>query len=82
MKFKRSIFNIITGIISQSIIILLGFFIPRLLIYNYGSEINGLLTSVTQIYSYMALMEAGIFQKLLLIRREGAGRSYQIEELG
>lgn len=62
MKFKRSIFNIIAGIISQSIIILLGFFIPRLLIYNYGSEINGLLTSVTQIYSYMALMEAGIGQ--------------------
>ena len=31
---------------------------------------------------YRALMEAGIFQKLLLIRREGAGRSYQIEELG
>ena len=30
---------------------------------------------------YRALMEAGIFQKLLLIRREGAGRSYQIEEL-
>lgn len=31
---------------------------------------------------YRALMEAGIFQKLLLIRREGTGRSYQIEELG
>lgn len=31
---------------------------------------------------YRALMEAGIFQKLLLIRREGSGRSYQIEELG
>lgn len=30
---------------------------------------------------YRALMEAGIFQKLLLIRREGSGRSYQIEEL-
>jgi O-antigen/teichoic acid export membrane protein len=54
--------NIITSFGGQFIIIVLGLIIPRLLISSYGSDVNGLLSTITQIFSYMALLEAGIGQ--------------------
>lgn len=59
-KKKKSINIFITGLISQVVILLLGIVIPKLLIVSYGSEVNGLLSSVKQIFVYVALLEAGI----------------------
>lgn len=44
------------------IIMLLGLIVPRVMITSYGSDVNGLLSTVTQIFTYMALLEAGIGQ--------------------
>ena len=52
--------NIIFGLGSKILTIILGFLIPRLIIISFGSEINGLLSTITQIYMYLALLEAGI----------------------
>lgn len=60
MKAKRSILNLSFGLGSQLITIILGFFIPRLIMVNYGSEANGLIASIVQIISYLALLEAGV----------------------
>jgi O-antigen/teichoic acid export membrane protein len=60
MKAKRSILNIVFGLISQLIIISLGVVIPRLFLVNFGSEVNGFLASITQIMVYMILFEAGV----------------------
>lgn len=60
MKAKRSILNLSFGLGSQLITIVLGFFIPRLIMVNYGSEANGLIASIVQIISYLALLEAGV----------------------
>ena len=54
--------NIITGFGGQFIAIVLGLIVPRLFITSYGSDVNGLLSTITQIFSYMALLEAGIGQ--------------------
>lgn len=62
MKFKRGLLNITIGLAAQMGVLILGIIIPRLFIMNYGSEVNGLLNSITQMYSYLALMEAGIGQ--------------------
>lgn len=59
-KGKRSLKIFIYGIISQVVTLLLGIIIPKLLIVSYGSEVNGLLSSVRQIFVYVALLEAGI----------------------
>lgn len=59
-KGKRSVKIFIYGLISQVITLLLGIIIPKLLIVSYGSEVNGLLSSVRQIFVYVALLEAGI----------------------
>ena len=40
--------------------LIVGILIPRFVIVSYGSEINGLLSSVGQIMSYLALLEAGL----------------------
>lgn len=50
----------ILSLVYQVVILILGFVIPRLVIVSYGSETNGLLTTVTQIFTYIALLEAGI----------------------
>lgn len=60
MKFKRSIYNIIIGVLGQTITIVMGIILPKLFITSYGSEVNGLMTSITQIYVYIGLLEAGI----------------------
>lgn len=57
---KKGIYNIIFGLCGQIIIIGLGVLIPRLVLVQYGSEINGLLNSVNQIFMYVALLEAGV----------------------
>ena len=61
MQKKRRIFyNLIIGLGGKILLMTLGFFVPKLYIENYGSEINGLLTSIAQVFTYLALLEAGI----------------------
>ena len=60
MNKSRGIKNIIFGLLSQIIILVLGLVIPRLVLVNLGSESNGLLNSITNILSYMSLLEAGV----------------------
>lgn len=60
MKVKRSINNLIVGVLSQLITLGLSFLIPRLIILNFGSEINGLLSSIGQFIVYINLLEAGV----------------------
>ncbi|TWD97410.1 O-antigen/teichoic acid export membrane protein [Neobacillus bataviensis] len=60
MKAKRSFLNLLVGLGSQIITIVLGIFIPRLILVHFGSEVNGLLTSITQIIVYFTLLEAGV----------------------
>jgi len=54
--------NVITGFGGQCIILVLGIIVPRILLTNYGSDTNGLLSTITQIFTYMALLEAGVGQ--------------------
>lgn len=58
-KLKR---NVLLGFGSQIIILVLGIIVPRITIKSYGSDVNGILGTVSQIFSYMALLEAGIGQ--------------------
>ena len=59
-KKQKYIKNIIVSVFSKVIIFILGIIIPRLIIINYGSQANGLLSSVGDIYTYLALIEAGV----------------------
>lgn len=54
--------NVIVGLGGQLVIMILGIIVPRIMIIAYGSDINGLTSTITQIFTYMALLEAGISQ--------------------
>lgn len=60
-KSKTSL-NLYINLFSKLIVVILGFFVPRIVLGNYGSDTNGLISTVTQIFSYVALLEAGISQ--------------------
>lgn len=60
MKQKDSMKNLIFGLTNFTITTLLGIIIPRLFLLSYGSEVNGLINSVKQIFAYFALLEAGV----------------------
>lgn len=52
--------NIISTLFMQIITILCSFIIPSALIKTYGSNVNGLVTSITQFLAYITLLESGI----------------------
>lgn len=57
---KKIARNLFCSILSQAVTICLGLVVPRLILIGYGSETNGLLTSVTQMLVYLQLFEAGV----------------------
>lgn len=57
---KKSIYNILFGVLGQFITIAIGLCLPRLRIVSFGSEVNGMLSSVQQVFTYLALLEAGV----------------------
>jgi len=52
--------NVLSGFLYQIILIALGFLLPRLYLENFGSEVNGVLSTIKQIFTYMCLLEAGV----------------------
>lgn len=57
---KKSVKNLVYSIIGQIVTITIGFILPRLWVVSYGSEVNGLLSSLSQFLVYLGLFEAGI----------------------
>ncbi len=60
MNTKRGFNNIFYGILSQVITLGISIIIPRLVLVNLGSEANGLLHSISTIFTYLTLLEAGV----------------------
>lgn len=59
-KSKRIKFNLISVVLCQIVTIAIGFILPRLYIENFGSSVNGVLSTVKQIFTYLCLLEAGV----------------------
>ena len=62
MRTRKNMLNIVIGIASQLIILGMGLIVPRVILTHYGSDTNGLTNAITQIFAYMALLQAGIAQ--------------------
>ncbi len=52
--------NFILGVFGQVVTLCLGIILPRLFITSFGSEVNGFINSLNQVFVYMALLEAGV----------------------
>ena len=59
-KDSRIKHNLISSLVYQFVLISLSFLLPRLYLENFGSEVNGVLSTIKQIFTYMCLLEAGV----------------------
>ena len=59
-KDSRIKHNLISSLVYQVVLISLSFLLPRLYLENFGSEVNGVLSTIKQIFIYMFLLEAGV----------------------
>lgn len=60
MRSERALKNIITSLILQFVAVIYGFIVPKLIIQNFGSDVNGLVSSIAQFLAYITLLESGI----------------------
>ena len=60
MRSKKAFYNTISTLILQIIILFAGFIIPRYIITSFGSDVNGLVSSISQFLGYIALLESGV----------------------
>ncbi|PFM78971.1 hypothetical protein COJ46_15710 [Bacillus sp. AFS077874] len=59
-KSKYALNNILAQIVVQFAVFAAGICVPRFIILTYGSEINGISSTVNQLVSYASLLEAGL----------------------
>ena len=57
---KKLILNTMASFTNELVTIIMGFVLPRLILVYYGSDVNGLVTSITQFLSFVSLCEMGI----------------------
>lgn len=57
---KKILYNIISNFALELVTVVCAFILPRLIIVGFGSQYNGIVTSVSQFLSFITLLRAGI----------------------
>lgn len=60
MRKKKLIYNTISSLIFQVTTIVCGFILPRLILNAFGSNVNGLVNSITQFLGIISFLELGV----------------------
>lgn len=60
MKNKVTLLNIASSLLLQVVSVISGLIVPRIILSCFGSDINGLVSSINQFLSYITLIEGGI----------------------
>lgn len=60
MRSKKAVMNIFASFGLQLAVAISGLVVPRYILVAFGSNVNGLVSSITQFLSYIALVEGGI----------------------
>ena len=59
MRSKKVVYNILTSLLLQVVTVVYGFVVPKIVIDCFGSDVNGLIVSITQFLAYISLLESG-----------------------
>ncbi len=59
-RTKNAMYNVIFSIVLQVVTFIKGLILPRIIIPAYGSDVNGLISSIIQFLTYISLLEAGV----------------------
>lgn len=57
---KKLYLNTVTALLSQGIAVICGFILPRYILLYFGSDSNGLVTSITRFLSVITFLELGV----------------------
>lgn len=60
MRSKKALISIQFAAMLQVVNIISALIIPRLIIMNFGSSVNGLISSITQFLGYISLLQLGV----------------------
>ncbi len=60
MKKNKFAMNMFMGLLQQLVTVISGLILPRLILANFGSATNGLLTSITQFLALISLLDMGV----------------------
>ncbi len=60
MRSKRLLLNSLAALLLEFLLVINGLILPQLIITNYGSATNGLLSSVAQFLAIIALLRSGV----------------------
>lgn len=59
-RTKNAALNILFSLLLQLVTCVKGLILPGIIIPAYGSDVNGLISSITQFLTYISLLEAGV----------------------
>ena len=60
MRKKKFFLNTLAAIFNQIIVIVCGFILPRQILLYYGSDVNGIISSITNFLGFIALLDFGV----------------------
>ncbi|HBC99495.1 MAG TPA: sugar isomerase [Lachnoclostridium sp.] len=60
MRTKKTLINFSAALFQQLVTGISGLIVPRMFIAAYGSEVNGMISSINQFLSYITFFEAGL----------------------
>lgn len=59
-RSKKLKINTVSGLCGQIVTLTCGFIVPKLILNTYGSDVNGLVSSITRFLSFISLAECGV----------------------
>ena len=57
---KLTVLNIVFAVLLQILTLASGFIIPKIVLSYFGSEVNGMISSISQFLNYVQLLEGGL----------------------
>lgn len=60
MRNKKLLWNTASSLVYQVVVLICGFILPRLILGSFGSEINGLVNSITQFLAIIGFLDMGV----------------------
>lgn len=58
-RSKKAMLNLISQWVLQVVVAVCGFIVPKVMLETFGSEVNGMVTSISQFLGIITLMESG-----------------------
>lgn len=83
MRSKKLVANTVTSLLREVVMIISNFILPRLILSYYGSEVNGLVNSITQFLHVITFLDLGVgaVVQSVLYKPLATGNKIEIDQI-